>query len=226
MMRNVSHWTLGGRGDSDRRLRLRCGSQLSHNLKLSPNERRETLLLLLRFAKGGTARMFRCSCGLHARGTREEATKREGARIVKAASHKHPHNDLCDERSFGDSFFVLLRPIFLSLRTMRTCIYFLRLPPLPPLYLSFSFSFHVMQSLFPSPFILHTLCPCTSSLRHLSLSLFLHHPSRVHHLSFSHASSFPFLFSPPRNSSRYIFFSGKVCRNTPRPAGELVLIFD
>lgn len=90
-----------------------------------------------------------------ARNARRSNKKREGGgrpRIVKAASHKHPHNDLCDERSFGDSFFVLLRPIFLSLRTMRTCIYFLRPPP-PPIYLSslslFLFTLCSMRLSFP-----------------------------------------------------------------------------
>lgn len=161
--------------------------------------------------------MFRCSCGLHARGTREEATKREGARIVKAASHKHPHNDLCDERSFGDSFFVLLRPIFLSLRTMRTCIYFLRLPPLPSLYLSFTFSFHIMQhaSLFPSPFILHTLCPCTSSLRHLSLFFFTIPPASIFLSPMHHRSRFS---SARQGIPRGIFFQRESMREHAAPS--------
>lgn len=106
------------------------------------------------------------SCEERAKKQQKEGGTQEGPRIVKAASHKHPHNDLCDERPSGDSFFVLLRPIFLSL-TMRTCIYFLRPPPL-----SVSLSLHIMHitrlSFSRRSFLV--LCPCTSSLHHFSFS--------------------------------------------------------
>lgn len=207
MMRNVSHWTLGGRGDRPA-TRLRCGSQLSHNLKLSPNERQESLLLV---KKEGRERG--CS-GAHVssfvRGTREEATKRRGhtrggeggAWIVKAASHKHPHNDLCDERPFGDSFFLLPPsppPHFLiPAVTMRTCIYFLR-----PLFLSLRIMHHASLSV---PLAVHSSC-CALVLRLFIISLFLPRPRAF--ISFFLTIHRPFLFSPPRNSSRYIFSAGK-----------------
>lgn len=39
----IERW---GVAATDQRTLLRCGSQLSHNLKLFPNERRESLLLV------------------------------------------------------------------------------------------------------------------------------------------------------------------------------------
>lgn len=138
------------------------------------------------------------------RGTREEATKTKGhargARIVKAASHKHPHNDLCDERPFGDSFFVLLHPIFLSLRSRCARAY-----TFSALFLSLSLSAHIMHHASLSLFSSRTMPLYFVS----SPSLFFFPiPPRVYP-SFSRASSIPFLFNPLRNSSRCIFSTGK-----------------
>lgn len=153
----------------------------------------------------GTLRMLRCPCGLLRARNARRSNKKKGAHkrgpwIVKAASHKHPHNDLCDERPFGDFFLPPPPPphFLIPAVTMRTCIYFLR-----PLFLSP----HIMHRafLFLSPFILRTVPLCFVS----SSSLFFFPIPRRSSLSFSRASSFPFLFSPPRNSSRYIFSAGK-----------------
>lgn len=219
----IERW---GVAATDRRLRLRCGSQLSHNLKLSPNERREALLLLLlRFAKGGNGEdvpvLMWASCARNAR--RSNKKRGGGARIVKAASHKHPHNDLCDERSFGDSFFVLLRPIFLSLRTMRTCIYFLRLPPLPSLYLSFSFSFHIMQhavSLSPRrSFFIHYALVLRLFAISLSLFFFTIPPASIFLSSMHHRSRFS---SARQGIPRGIFFQrGKYAGTRRAQLGSL-----
>lgn len=131
--------------------------------------------------------------------------------MVKAASHKHPHNDLCDERPFGDSFFVL-RSIFLSLRSRCASAYTFSA-------LSFSlFLFpisHIMQ--YASLFLVVHSSYCTLILCHL----FFYPHLRIH-LSSSHASSVLISLQFAKEFLVVYFFSG----DTPRPAGELVLIFD
>lgn len=165
--------------DWTRLSRTRCGSQLSHNLKLSP----ERGARVAHREKEGDS-------GVRVgpmRGTYEGVTRREkrtrprrrkghelggkGGLNRTGASHKHPHNDLCDERPFGPLLRLsrsplcpppcsLFPPSFLiPAATMCTCILSRHSPPSAPLLPPSSAAKRIMRyaSLFlPRP-ILRTL---------------------------------------------------------------------
>lgn len=172
--------------------------------------------------RGETLRMFRCPCGLRARnarrsnktkGAHKRGPNRKGPRAINTRITISATNVPLGTLSSSSS------PAPFSYPCGHDAHVHILSPPFPFPFLSVHITRHA--SLFLSPFILRPMPLYFAS----SSSLFLFSvPASV--LSFSHAPSSPFLFSPPRNSSRYIFFSGEVCGNTPRPAGELVLIFD
>lgn len=151
------------------------------------------------------------SCEERAKEQQKEEGHARGARIVKAASHKHPHNDLYDERPFGDSFLVL-RPIFLSLRSRCARAY-----TFSALFLSPSFSLLTLCSTvspFLSPFAPRSICPCTSSRRHLSSSS----PSPRSSLSLPRASSSLVFLLARQGIPRGVFFQRGSTREHAAPS--------
>lgn len=181
-MRNVSHWTLGGRSDRPA-TRLRCGSQLSHNLKLFPYEKRESLFLA-KGAEGGGGRRgwFRCPCGLRVRNARRSNKKkgahtggkeRGGGPSGKGPRAINTRITICDERPSSAPFS------YPCGHDVRTCIYFLHPPP-PFLTLS-SLTLCIIRLFFSLSLVVYSLyyvSSCTSSLfffpdprAHLFLSL-------------------------------------------------------
>lgn len=168
MMRNVSHWTLGGRrrrpaGDS-----ARCGSQLSHNLKLFPNARESSS----REERKGE-RCPDADVNPRAKNARKEQEKkkrkRERGRSNRTGCHKHPHNDLYDERFEILSSFIF-PPLFLSPRPRcRTYILSRHTVLSPPSYIYYT-KVYVSLSLARSILRILVLCTCFVSSHYFSSS--------------------------------------------------------
>lgn len=200
MMRNVSHWTLGGRrrgpaGDS-----ARCGSQLSHNLKLFPNARESSS----REERKGE-RCRDADVNPRTKNARKEQEKKKKRTREKSPSnrtgrHKHPHNDLYDERFEILSSFIFPLSFFIPATTYTLSRHSVLSP------LSYIYYIKVYVSLSLARSILHILVLWTcfvsshyfsssplSSVDHdVYLALFLLHRPR-------------FFFGPPENSRRVFF---------------------
>lgn len=208
-----------------------CGSQLSHNLKLSPNEARESSSRGVKGRKGGIfgARVLRL-----VRETYERATKKTKVRWDQGgpsesrtgASHKHPHNDPAtnDPLDFfrGLSFcpFLFPRP-----HTACICAYFLE-----------TSSSSTSLSSSPSHFCTAEYARLSFSRRSIlarfifSLPFFLSRPRAAFspRVLFLFARLFPASpFGPSENTRGAFFSGGPVTREHaagPR-AVELILIF-
>lgn len=207
-------------GSARLRLQVQCGSQLSHNLKLSPNERGERAFFSLVKGDGEDVPVLMwASCEERAKEQQkkggnpqgERGPNRKGPRAINTRITISATNVPLGTPSSSSAPFSYPRG-------HDAHVHILSPPSFSSPFLSLFSHYAVCVSLSFSPLGLRVLCPCTSYSFSSTISAFVF-LSPIHR-------RVPISLQPVKKFLAVYFFSGEVRGNTPRPAGDLVLIFD